>query len=58
MEEANTPIADLKREQSEPSAVTQNGLDDATTDALDQSEPGLDQGEHPPFSSSHVKMKY
>jgi hypothetical protein len=44
MEEGNTPVADLKREQSDPAAVTENGLDEATTEALDQPAPALNQG--------------
>lgn len=44
MEETNTPVADLKREQSEPSAVGQNGLDTATSEALNRSTPALDEG--------------
>lgn len=44
MEEANTPVADLKREQSDPSAISQNGLDASTSDALNQPAPALDEG--------------
>ena len=47
MEEANTPIADLKREQSEPSAISQNGLEAATSDAPNDPTPGLDEGMRP-----------
>ena len=54
MEEANTPVADLKREQSEPSAIGQNGLDAATSDALNRSTPALDEGNNRMFSSSQL----
>lgn len=60
MEEANTPIADLKREQSEPSAASPNGLDASTPGAPDQSASALDEGKRPHFppvtslNSSHA----
>ena len=44
MDDANTPVADLKREQSEPSAIGQNGLDAATSEAANRSTPALDEG--------------
>jgi hypothetical protein len=44
MEEGNTPVADLKREQSDPAAVAENGLDAATTSALDQPTQALNEG--------------
>jgi hypothetical protein len=44
MEEGNTPVADLKREQSDPAAVAENGLDAATISALDQPTPALNEG--------------
>ena len=49
MEEANTPVADLKREQSEPSAVSQNGLDASTLDAPSQLEVVPDEGSNHPI---------
>ena len=44
MEEANTPIADLKREQSDTPATSQNGLESTGFDAPTQSTSALDQG--------------
>ncbi len=44
MDEANTPVADLKREQSEPSAISQNDLDVSVAGALSQPTPALDEG--------------
>lgn len=56
MEETNTPVADLKREQSEPSAVGRNGLDTATSDALNRSIPALDEGSNHLFYLLSVTM--
>jgi hypothetical protein len=54
MDEVNTPVSDLKREQSDPSAVSQNGLDASTSDALNQSAPALDEGIRLPFGFSFL----
>lgn len=60
MEEASTPVADLKREQSEPSAIGQNGLDAAASEAVNRSTPALNEGSlsHVQFSTSdHANIR-
>ena len=47
MEEVNTPIAELKREQSDPTAISQNGLEAATSDAPNDPAPDVDEGRCP-----------